>query len=168
AVDGLPIFPLLAGKTAQERDALASQAAASYAALDPAKALAYETNFMSTIGTREPSLVAPTAQLEAKSDPKAVAAWLKEDLSTDLRPNLSKITIPVLEIMPYDPEFYAKMGITQEQDAAFYKSLIAGAPQARVEPIVPARHFAMLDRPDAFYLLLTQFLTETAGGVKVL
>lgn len=158
AVDGLPVFPLLAGKTAQERTATAQQAAAQYASLDPAKALAYETNFMRTIGTRDASLVEPTAALEAKSDPKAVAAWLKEDLATDLRPNLSNISIPTLEIMPYDAAFYASMGLSEAADLAFYRSLVAGAPNAQVAVISPARHFAMLDRPDAFYALLTTFL----------
>lgn len=168
AVDGLPIFPPLAGKTPQERATLAQQAAAQYGSLDSAKALAYETNFMRTIGTREKSLVEPTAVLEARSDPKAVAAWLQEDLTTDLRPSLSKITIPVLEIMPYDPDFYASVGLTEAQTLAFYRSMLSGAPAAKVETIAPARHFAMLDQPDAFYALLTQFLAETAGAAKVL
>jgi pimeloyl-ACP methyl ester carboxylesterase len=160
AVDGLPVFPLLAGKTAQERAAMAQQAAAQYASLDPAKALAYETNFMRTIGTRDASLVGTTAALEAKSDPKAVAAWLEEDLTADLRPNLSKISIPTLEIMPYDAAFYASFGLSEAANLAFYRSLVAGAPYARVAVISPARHFAMLDQPDAFYALLTQFLSS--------
>jgi pimeloyl-ACP methyl ester carboxylesterase len=159
ALDGLPVFPAVASKTPAERSAMAAKAAAGYATLDAAKTLAYETNFMRAIGTREASLVDPAAALEAKSDNAAVAAWLQEDLTSDYRPELSKITIPALEIMPYDPVSAAQMGnFTQAQGIAFYQALLA--PNVKVEAIAPARHFAMLDRPDALNALLAQFLAS--------
>ncbi|MEO7201751.1 MAG: alpha/beta hydrolase [Candidatus Tumulicola sp.] len=158
AADGLPIFPLLSTKTTDERTTIAKQAAGSYAGLSPAAALAYETRFMQNIGTLDPQLVAPTAKLEASSDPKIVAAWLQADLIADLRPDLSKITIPVLEIMPYEPEMGAKAGFTQDQGVAFYTSLLKGTPQASVVAIGPSRHFLMLDRSDAFYAAVQHFL----------
>ncbi len=157
AVDGLPVFPTLAAKDAQDRNAIASAAADSYAELNPAQALAYETRFMSTIGTKDPTLVAPTAALEAASDPKTVAAWLHEVLTADLRPDLVKIRIPVLEIVPYDPQSTENSGYTLEQTTTYYRSLLAGTPMLRLETIAPARHFAMLDEPDRFYALLTTF-----------
>jgi len=166
AVDGMPIFPLLANKPADQRVAIAAQASGMYAALTPASALSYETNYMQEIGTLNPDLVAPTSQLLARSDPKAVAAWLQADLVADLRPDLSKITIPLLEIMPYDPVMDAKAGFTQAQAVALYQSLLNGAPHATVVPIGPSRHFVMLDRPDAFYAAVHQFLNGLIGSAE--
>ncbi|HEY3675296.1 MAG TPA: alpha/beta hydrolase [Candidatus Tumulicola sp.] len=163
AADGMPIFPLLASKTDAEREAIANQAAGMYGALSPAGALSYETNFMQTIGTNQPDLVAPTAKLEAASDPKTVAAWLQTDLASDLRPELPAISIPVLEIMPYDPSMGAKAGFTQEQGVAFYRSLLIGTQHATVVAIGPSKHFVMLDQPDKFYAAVQQFLDGLGG-----
>jgi pimeloyl-ACP methyl ester carboxylesterase len=163
AADGLPIFPLLAGKTVDERTTIANQAAGMYGALSANGALSYETNFMQTIGTDDPDLVAPTAKLEASSDPKAVAAWLQIDLITDLRPELPAISIPALEIMPYDPAVGAKAGFTQDQGVAFYRSLLIGTPQATVVAIAPSKHFVMLDQPDKFYAAVQHFLDGLGG-----
>lgn len=155
AVDGLPVFPALATQTAAQRGAMAAKAADQIAAESPQQLLAYERGFMRTIGTREAGLIEPMATLEARSDPKTVAGWLREDLSTDLRPGLNAIAVPLLEIMPYDP--HGSMGYTQEQTLAFYQSLFSGTPNVRVVPVAPARHFAMLDQPAAFYRALSAF-----------
>ncbi|HEY1429025.1 MAG TPA: alpha/beta fold hydrolase [Candidatus Tumulicola sp.] len=159
AADGLPIFPLLFRTSTADRTTQANALAKPYSAMTQAQALDYETKYMQNIGTLDPELVAPTAKLEASSDPKTVGAWLKADLIADLRPDLSKIRIPMLEIMPYDPQMSAKAGFSQEQSLAFYKSLLDGAPQATVIAIGPSRHFVMLDRPDAFYTAVHQFIS---------
>ena len=161
AVDGLPVFPMVASASPEQRAAVADKMSAALAAQTPAQALAYQTQFMTAIGTRDPQLAAAAAQLEAKSDPKAMAAWVKEDVGGDLRPGLPKVTVPVLVIMPYDAATARTMGgFSQAQGVAFYQSLVAGAPNAKVEAIAPARHFAMLDQPDAFYATVTQFLAS--------
>jgi pimeloyl-ACP methyl ester carboxylesterase len=169
AADGLPIFPFYSTKTLEERTKAANQAAGMYTALSPAGALSYETNYMKMVGTNDPALVEPTAKLEASSDQQAVAAWLKADLIADLRPDLSKISIPVLEVMPYDPAIGAKAGFTQEQGVAFYRSLIDAAPHATVVAVGPSKHFMMLDQPDQFYAALQGFLnglgTSAANGI---
>jgi pimeloyl-ACP methyl ester carboxylesterase len=159
AVDGLPIFPALASASPGDRAAAAGRITASIAGLDQAALLAYDRHFMSTIGTADPALVDPVANLLAKSDPKAEAAWAGEDLASDLRPNLSAIVIPFAEIMPYgDPPAGTAPSYTLDQTLTFYKSLVAGAPRVTVLPIEHARHYVMLDRPDAFYATLDGFL----------
>jgi pimeloyl-ACP methyl ester carboxylesterase len=161
AVDGLPVFPTLAAATPAERQATATQAAAAYASLDYSQLLAGTQRYMRTIGTNDVALVEPVAELEARSDPAAMAAWMSEDLAGDLRPDLNKAALPVLEIMPYDSAD-AALPYTQEQSLAFYRALLHGAPQATIEPIVPARHFAMLDQPEIFYQDLADFLATYA------
>jgi pimeloyl-ACP methyl ester carboxylesterase len=114
---------------------------------------------MSSVGTNKPELVDPVAQLQAKSDPPSVGAWAQEDVQGDLRPNLKQITIPFVEIMPYNPaDSKPPANYTQDQVQAFYKSLIAGAPKGTVVVIAPSRHYAMLDQPEQFYAAVTQFL----------
>ena len=134
-----------------------------YASLDASQKLANEEQYMSTIGTIRSELVEPAAQLEAKSDMKAVAAWMREDLTSDLRPQLAKIVIPFLEIMPYNPaDAKPPMNFTQEQTLAFYRSLVAGAPKVSVVAVAPSRHFVMLDQPAAFEKEIEDFLVSVS------
>jgi pimeloyl-ACP methyl ester carboxylesterase len=161
AVDGLPVSPPVSDATPQQREAMAAQLAGMYTSLSKADEFSAEENYMSAIGTNKPELVEPAARLVARSDPKAIAAWLYEDLTNDLRPNLSKITIPFLEIMPYNPsDAVPPYAYTQEQTLAFYNSLVAGAPKVTVVAVAPARHFVMFDQPEAFYKVITRFLSS--------
>ena len=161
AVDGLPVFPMLANAAPEQRATVASQFSSMYASLDSSQALTQEEQYMSTIGTMRNELVGPTAQLEARSDMKAVAAWTKEDLASDLRPQLVRIAIPFLEIMPYNPaDARPPLNYSQEQTLAFYRSLVAGAPQVTVIAIAPSRHFVMLDQPVAFEKEIESFLVS--------
>lgn len=160
SVDGLPVFPMLAQATAEQRAAAGAKLVAMYGTMTADQELAGEVRYMGSVGTIDAALVTPAAQLEAKSDPKAIGAWAREDLSSDLRPQLAKLTVPFLEVMPYNPaDAKPPMNYTQEQTLAFYQSLLAGAPQAKVVAIAPSRHFAMLDQPGQFYAILSAFLS---------
>jgi pimeloyl-ACP methyl ester carboxylesterase len=99
---------------------------------------------MRTAGTRDPEVAAAAAALEARSDPRTLAAWMREDLTTYLRPRLASIATPALEIVP--------------DDASSANALLAGTPDARVAVVAPARHFLMLDAPDGFYAAVAAFL----------
>ncbi len=155
ALDGLPVFPTLAQADAATRSKFAKGAAAQIAAETHDQILAYEKQYMQT-ATTDASLVEPTAELEARSDPKGIAAWIDADLTQDLRPNLAQITIPFVELMPYaQPSPY-----TQAQTLAFYQSLVAGAPHVTLVPIPNARHFAMLDQPQAVDDAIAAFLKQ--------
>jgi pimeloyl-ACP methyl ester carboxylesterase len=161
AVDGLPVFPMLANATPEQREIAAAQMTNTYAKLPKADEFAAQKGYMETVGTNNPDLVEPAARLEARSDPQAIAAWTHDDLTADLRPNLGRITIPFLEIMPYEPsDAKPPMAYTLEQTLAFYKSLVAGAPKVTVVAVAPARHFVMLDQPEAFYKAITNYLSS--------
>ena len=161
AVDGLPVFPGLANATPAQRQAVAQQIYATFAGLDAAGELSAERTYMASVATNQPALVDEMAADAARSDAKSIGEWASEDALTDLRPALNRITIPFLEIMPYNPpDAVPPTNYTQAQTQAFYESLLAGAPTARVLAIAPSRHFVMLDRPDAFDTALTQFLTS--------
>jgi pimeloyl-ACP methyl ester carboxylesterase len=155
ALDGLPVFPSLAQADASARAKAAQAASAQIAAETHDQLVDYEKKYMQ-VATLDPTLVDPTAALEASSDPKGIAAWIGADLAIDLRPDLAKITIPFVELMPYAPG----STYTQSQTLAFYQSLVAGAPHVMVVPIPNARHFAMLDQPQAVDDAITQFLAQ--------
>ena len=162
SIDGMPVFPMVANLDAKQRETMAAQMAGMFTTLSKDDEFAAQKNFMSTVGTNKPDLVEPAAKLESRSDPKAIAAWLQEDLTTDLRQDLSKITIPLLAFMPFDPDSAkSPLAPSQDQLLAFYKDLLKGAPQATVVPISPARHFAMLDQPEEFDKAVTKFLSST-------
>jgi pimeloyl-ACP methyl ester carboxylesterase len=155
ALDGLPVFPSLAQADAATRAKTAASASAQIAGETSEQILAYEKKYM-RMATLDATLIEPTATLEARSDPKGIAAWTAADLAHDLRPNLAQITVPFVELMPYaTPSPY-----TQAQTLAFYQSLVAGAPHVTVVPIANARHFAMLDQPQAVDDAIAAFLRQ--------
>jgi pimeloyl-ACP methyl ester carboxylesterase len=159
ALDGLPVFPTAAQMSAEQRAAAADALAAQIRSQTPAQVLAAETSYMQTIGTLDPALVAPTAALEARSDPAAIAAWAQTDLKADLRPALASATVPLLELMPYAPGG----PYTEDQTVAFYRTLLAGAPNLTVVPIDGAKHFAMLDQPASVDAAIGRFLATVAA-----
>jgi pimeloyl-ACP methyl ester carboxylesterase len=161
AVDGLPVFPTMSTFDAQQRMAAAMRMAMPVVNATPAQFLTANEQFMASFGTADPTLVEPAAQLLSQSDPVAAAAWLVEDVSGDWRPELREVTIPLIEIMPYNaPDHVAPPNFTLDQTQAFYASLLAGAPKLTILPVPGARHFAMLDQPALFDATLDRALAR--------
>lgn len=162
AIDGLPIFPGMDRVTPEQRAASAQAASAQIAAQSHQQLVDYEKGYMKSAGgVLDAPLGDQLAELEAKSDPVAVAQWLKEDLNADLRPGLGKISVPLLVISPYNaPDLAnAPYKYTEDEKVAYYRTLLAGAPKLQVVSVSPARHFAMLDQPERVFALIDAFLT---------
>lgn len=85
------------------------------------------------------------------ADPRVTAAALYEDMTTDLRPDLPRITAPITLVYPA-PATGAAMG------AVLYKGAYATAPHVVLVPITDSAHFVMLDQPAAFRTALGTFL----------
>jgi pimeloyl-ACP methyl ester carboxylesterase len=163
ALDGMPLFPGMERVTAEQRAAAAQGAATQIAAESHAQLLDYEKGYMhSAGGVLDPALGDQLAELEARSDPPTVAEWLREDLSSDLRPDLAKISVPLLEIAPYnEPDLInSPIKYTADQKAQYYGTLLVGAPKVQVVSISPARHFAMFDQPQQFFAILDAFIAQ--------
>ncbi|MGN6423179.1 MAG: alpha/beta fold hydrolase [Asticcacaulis sp.] len=86
-------------------------------------------------------------QWSLDSDRRVLAQAFYEDLTTDLRPDLPGMTLPIAVIYPVD----VTVGQVPVATAAFYKAVYAGAPKVAFTQIDACRHFMMLDQPDAFY-----------------
>lgn len=90
------------------------------------------------------------------SDQKVSAAAFRELVTTDLRPELGRITAPT-EVL------YVKFNDARMTDAitdAIYQTSFATLPGARLKRIDDSAHFIMFDQPEAFYGELDAFLAR--------
>ena len=164
AIDGLPILPGMERATAEQRAGAATQAAAQIAGESHQQLVDYETKYMATAGgVLDTSLAPQLADMEGRSDPVAVAQWLKEDLGGDLRADLPRMNVPFVEIAPYNAPDVTGLPnpYTADQKVAYYRALLGGAPNVQVIAVSPARHFAMFDQPDRMFAIVDAFLTST-------
>jgi pimeloyl-ACP methyl ester carboxylesterase len=90
------------------------------------------------------------------SDPAVGARAMHELITTDLRPELAKIKVPVtvLYVKP------AAAPLTDEQLDGFYKLSFLPLPQARLIRIPDSYHFIMQDAPARFRSELKTFLAS--------
>jgi len=146
--------------SAEQRQAMAEQMQTTMAAATPEQFKAQTLGYMQKVGVIDPQLAARYAPMNARSDIKASAQYMAEDLLSDLRPGLTHANVPILEISPYyAPDFsQPPMQFSEAQKVAYYQSLLANAPNAKVVSISPARHFVMLDQPAKFQQMLNDFL----------
>jgi pimeloyl-ACP methyl ester carboxylesterase len=166
AVDGLPIFPGMDRVDEAQRKAMAQRTRAMMAAATPEQFKAQSLGYMQGTGVIDPKLAARYAPMNARSDIKASAQYMAEDLALDLRASLKTANVPILEISPYyAPDFSRPpMQFSEAQKAAYYQALLANAPNARVISIAPSRHFVMLDQPAKFQRALADFLGTVERG----
>jgi len=98
--------------------------------------------------TNDPKHVAPFIDVIAKSDRQTIGDAIYELVKTDITDKVSSITAPVLLVL-------ADGGLQ-----ARYRKQAAGIDNLEVVVIPRAKHFVMLDDPDAFTKTLTAFLAK--------
>lgn len=147
--------------TAADRAAAGAKTAAPLQGLTSPQLVAAAKQYVIPYLTK-PANVDAVAALTEGADPGATAQFERELYAADLRPNLSHIGVPLLEIAPFDasldPRNPAKPFSSAVEKQAYYQSLVAGAPHAAVMVIDDARHFVMYDQPAAFYSAVDGFL----------
>lgn len=159
AVDGLPIFPGFEKLTAEQRAQAGARMSAMIAsASTPQQFELIEKNYSLPYLMTSAADIAAVAPLTAKSDPQAVAAWAAEDVSTDLRAQLTSISVPLLEIAPFDATLDGKAFANVDAKRKYYESLLAGDATAQVQVIEPSRHFIMYDQPQQLQATIGAFL----------
>jgi pimeloyl-ACP methyl ester carboxylesterase len=90
------------------------------------------------------------------SNVPTVANAYHELITTDLRPELGRITQPMTVLFVIPPQ----MPITPEQYEGFMRMSYAGVPQARIVKIDESYHFIMIDELDHFMGEVRTFLAE--------
>lgn len=158
-VDALPFYSLLIDPAATSetvkpraaafRDAMLAATAAQAEAMQSASI----ARLAKTEAVR-PALV--TAGI--MSDRKTVADATYELMTTDLRPELSRITAPVQVVYAYDPIY----GVPASNIDATFRDAYASTPHVSFKRIDGSFHFVMLDQPEAFTRAVIDFLAEGA------
>ncbi len=111
-----------------------------------------------TIATmvRSEALRAGPIQHSLTSDLNVVAQAMYDLITTDLRPEVARIDVPLTVLWVLPPN----VPLNQEQMTAFYAASYAGAPQAQVRQIPESGHFIMFDAPEVFQRELKAFLKD--------
>lgn len=155
AVDGAPFFAALLDPNATTATAAQSAEMIRKMMGDTDEAFhAGEQKFM------ESSMLEPAKHADA------IAASLRSDrvttgdagalmFQTDLRPDLAKITVPMLEVAA-DTDGKAPRAMLE----AAWGAQIAPIPSHELVVVDHSKHFVMFDQPDAFYAALDGFLAK--------
>ncbi|MBU4138020.1 MAG: alpha/beta hydrolase, partial [Alphaproteobacteria bacterium] len=157
SVDSLPFFSALFGPqvTAETARPFADQAAAGILATEPAAYRAQQGQ--TAIGlARDPATRAAMVEWSMSSDRQAMAAAIREVMTTDLRPGLAAMTTPVWAIYASD----ADGGAPAAGADAVWGREYAPLPGVRLIRVDGSRHFIMADQPAKFAELVDQFLGE--------
>ncbi|WP_229508045.1 alpha/beta fold hydrolase [Massilia sp. Dwa41.01b] len=161
SIDGLPVMPRSEDTPPEQRAAMAENMRQRMAATPPPAFAAQQRQYMRSIGAVDMGKADDLAQLTARSDPAAVASWVGAVLARDLRPGLPRITAPVLVLAPrYGPDAATAGGMLAADKLAYYRELMTGTQRLQVEPVDNARHFAMIDQPQATNAVLRRFLDK--------
>ncbi|HUQ08776.1 MAG TPA: alpha/beta hydrolase [Steroidobacteraceae bacterium] len=158
AVDGLPVFP--GTENVPDRKAMAESTRAQFGGQSREQFVAGQQMYMRTIGVLSEPLALELAALAARSDIGATADFAAQLMALDLRPELSSINVPVVEISPFNAPDFTRMGIDEGGKTNYYRSLLGGVQQLEVVPISPARHFVMFDQPEKFAAALDRALAN--------
>ena len=88
------------------------------------------------------------------SDKSVVARAMYEGMTTDIRPQLPKIKIPVTMLYPWD----ALSGFPQAATDRLYQENYAALPNKKIIRMDDSFHFIMLDQPEKFAAQVDLFL----------
>ncbi len=153
AIDGVPFMAALtdAAATPASVEPQAAQIRDLFATMDRAPFARQTRQALQAMITRAPDVERVAAQAE-RSDPRTVGRAVYELMTTDLRPGLATLRMPVWLIQAGDAP-----GMR-----AAYAAQLAGAPLHRVIVAAAARHFVMLDDPALVHATLDQLLATVA------
>lgn len=157
---GYPVAP-----TPERREERLREATAPYRGID-------RRAFGDSLGERMLQYVitsksdADSVQVEAaRSDPAAVIDWMSEAFRLDLTQQLEEITVPLVEIVPFDSKIDPSQGFaTVAEKGGAYRAFLAHAPHRSLMMIESSRHFVMIDQPAAFDRALYAAIGEIERG----
>lgn len=156
-IDSLPFFSALYGPEATPESArpFADQAAAGILNT-PDEAFRAGQGATAAGLARDPETQAKMVDWTVASDRRAMAAAIREVMTTDLRPGLATMTTPVWAPYASDAEGGAPAAVA---DAVWGREY-AALPGVRLIRVDGSRHFIMSDQPARFAELMDQFLAD--------
>ena len=157
SVDSLPFFSALYGPavTAESARPFADQAAAGILAADGAGFSARQGQ--TAIGlARDPATREAMVRWSLASDRRALAAAIRDVMTTDARPGLAAMTTPVWAVYASDADGGAPAAMAD----ALWSREYAALPGVKLVRVDGTRHFIMADQPARFAGLVDQFLAD--------
>ena len=157
SVDSLPFFSAMFGPqvTAETARPFAAQAAAGILGADEAGFRAQQAQ--TAIGlVRDPATREAMVEWSMATDRQAMAAAIRDVMTTDARPGLAAMTTPVWALYASD----ADGGAPAAGADALWGREYAALPGVRLIRIDGSRHFIMADQPARFADLVDQFLAD--------
>ncbi len=155
SVDSLPFFSAMYGPqvTAAQARPFADQAAAGILSADE---VAFRTQQTQTAAglVRDPATRALVVDWSMASDRHALAAALKDVMTTDARPGLAAMTTPVTALYASDADGGAPAAMADGLWTREYATL----PGVKLIRVDGSRHFIMADQPARFDALVDDFL----------
>jgi pimeloyl-ACP methyl ester carboxylesterase len=88
------------------------------------------------------------------SDHRVVGQALYDDMTTDVRPDLARIAVPVTMLYPWDET----SGMPQQMFDTLYTGAFTPLPHGKVERVDGSYHFIMIDQPAIFLQKVDAFL----------
>jgi len=158
-IDGLAVFPRTEDLKPEQRAAMAEGMRKQLSALTGPAFAGQQQQYMRSIGMVDIGKADDAARLSARSDPQAVGAYAGAVVGRDLRPGMAKVTVPVLLLTPYYAPDAPYLGnISMQEKVEYYRALMGETPKLEVEAIDKARHFPMIDQPEAVADAVRRFL----------
>jgi pimeloyl-[acyl-carrier protein] methyl ester esterase len=157
SVDSLPFFSAMFGPqvTTETARPFAVQAAAGILAADEAGFRAQQAQTAARM-VRDPATREAMVEWSMASDRHAMAAAIRDVMTTDARPGLAAMTTPVWAIYASD----ADGGAPAAGADALWGREYAALPGVKLVRVDGARHFIMADQPARFAELADQFLAD--------
>jgi pimeloyl-ACP methyl ester carboxylesterase len=154
-VDSLPFYAVLFSPQATV-EAVKPQAAAMRDMAETSSPEAWAAGQARTMVrlVKSPTGLKSATEASIASDPSVTGRALYDDLTTDLRGEISAIKTPTVMLYPWDES----TGAPQAAYDALYTGAYAPMTQARVKRIDGSLHFIMLDQPAAFAAEVESFL----------
>lgn len=156
-VDALPFFSLLMNPAATPetmrphadmmRDLMRAQSVEEAAAAQPAMI----ARLMKSPAGRPAAIAAALA-----SDRSVTGRAMHELMTTDVRPELGRIRVPLTIVYAYDPAY----GVPPQAIDRLFRGAYGNAAGARFERINDSFHFIMVDQPAVFAAAVDRFLAD--------
>ena len=159
SVDGVPYFPVLqmAGITPETAKPMVESMKNAMAKMDEATALANQKMIVSSmIATSEKR--AKVIEMGMNSNPVVVGQAYGEMYTTDIRPLMSNIKVPVLVFGSWAA--YQNFGATKESVTLGYQNQLQEIKEVKLLVAEKAFHFVFYDEPDWFYSEIEKFLND--------
>lgn len=160
SIDGLPVFPGTEDLPLAQRPQFAASIRSRMDAAPQAAYAEQQRQYMRTQGVVDMGKADDLAVLALRSDRGAVGSYMADLFALDLRPGLPKIAAPVLVLVPYFEPDASQDQVTSALKVEHYRRLMAGTPKLEMAPVPNARHFLMIDQPDALAEAVRRFINR--------